>query len=62
MSGDSKADQRAPADRSAAAAEVVEAFQEAPFLDRQRFRADLDQLVDQDITPRCFRADFTPDE
>ncbi len=35
------------------AEEVVAAFQGAPAIDYTRFRNDLDQLVDQDLTPRA---------
>jgi antitoxin (DNA-binding transcriptional repressor) of toxin-antitoxin stability system len=36
-----------------AAAAVVAAFASAPRLDRERFRRDLDTLVDQDPSPRA---------
>jgi antitoxin (DNA-binding transcriptional repressor) of toxin-antitoxin stability system len=32
---------------------VVEAFRGAPAVDRERFRADVDQFLDQDIKPRA---------
>jgi hypothetical protein len=35
-----------------AAAVAVETFGNAPSLDLQRMREDLDEVVDQDITPR----------
>lgn len=31
---------------------LAEAFQDAPRIDYQRFRVDLDRYLDQDITPR----------
>jgi antitoxin (DNA-binding transcriptional repressor) of toxin-antitoxin stability system len=32
---------------------VVAAFRGAPHIDYEQFRADVDQFVDQDITPRA---------
>jgi antitoxin (DNA-binding transcriptional repressor) of toxin-antitoxin stability system len=39
-------------DRFVAAAVAVETFRNAPSLDWKRMREDLDEVVDQDITPR----------
>lgn len=41
-----------PRRRYVPAAEVMAAFNLAPRLDRDRFRRDLDRLVDQDPAPR----------
>ena len=38
--------------RSVPAAAAVEVFRGAPRVDRNRFRADLDEAVDQDVEPR----------
>ena len=44
---------RPPPRHFVAAAAVVAAFASAPRLDRERFRRDLDTLVDQDPSPRA---------
>ena len=44
---------RPPPRHFVAAAAVVAVFASAPRLDRERFRRDLDTLVDQDPSPRA---------
>ena len=39
--------------RFVSAAAAVEMFRDAPRIDADQFRADLDQTVDQDIQPRA---------
>jgi antitoxin (DNA-binding transcriptional repressor) of toxin-antitoxin stability system len=39
-------------DRFVAAAVAVETFRNAPKVDWNRMRQDLDELIDQDLTPR----------
>ncbi len=49
--------ERAPVARFVAATQVADAFRNAQNVDWQRLRSEQNELVDQDVTPRCFQAD-----